>query len=213
MRRVTYAVVGLALLAGAAWAQELPGKRPAPSGPAAPSEARVRGAANVLAIDSDLHVGSLIPDFALDGTRGGRVQRADLRGRWAVLVFDENRRRFSSLESIRAPLDRLGVRLYGVCPDGWTALRDYSRRHGLTFELLSDPTRQTSQVYDMYDPAAGSISPGVVLADPAGVVWRVLDDQSPEGPAILDLARRAVGGAEPLPAARPAATSAPRRSP
>ena len=65
----------------------------------------------------------------------------------------------------------------------------------------------------MYDPAGGSISPGVVVVDPAGVVRRVLDDQSPDGAEILELARRAVGGAEPLPAARPAATSAPRRSP
>jgi peroxiredoxin len=213
MRHVAYAVVALALLAGAAWAQDLPGKRPAPSGPASPAGAPARGAANVLAIDSDLHVGSLIPDFELDGSRGGRVRRADLRGRWAVLVFDESRRRFAALESIYAPLGSMGVRLYGVCPDGWTALRDYSRRHGLSYELLSDPTRQASQVNDMYDPAGGRISPGVVVVDPAGVVRRVLDDQSPDGPEILDLARRAVGGAEPLPAARPVVTSALRRLP
>lgn len=209
MKQAACAVVALAVLAGAAWAQELPEKRPMSFARSVPAGSPMRGAVNVLAIDSDLRVGSLAPDFELDGAQGRAVRRTDLRGRWAVLVFAEVRRRFPDLEGIRGPLDRMGVRLYGVCPDGWTALRDFSRRESLSYELLSDPTRQISQVYDMFDRASGGISPGVVVVDPAGVVRRVLDDQSPAGPEILDLVQRVVSGIESMAVAGPVA-EAPR---
>lgn len=198
MKRTAYVVSVLALLAGTGWAQDVPDKRPISFSPSGPAGDRTPRSVNVLAIDSDLHVGQPVPGFALDGARGQVVRRADLSGRWAVLVFDEVRRRFATLEAIRAPLERMGVRLYGVCPDGWTALRDYSRRHSLSFELLSDPTRQVSQVFDMVDRSSGAIRAGLVIVDPAGVVRRVLDDQAPDGPAILDLVQLVVSGSESL---------------
>ena len=203
MRTAACVVSVLAFLAGTAWAQDLPDKRPTGLAPPGAAGNRAIRGVNVLAIESDLQVGRPMPDFELEGTRGQVVRRADLRGRWAVLVFDEARQRFAALDAVRDSLDRRGVRLYGVSPDAWRVLRDFSRRRGLSSELLSDPTRQVSKLFDMFDPASGTIRPGVVLVDPAGIVLRVLDDQSPGAREILELVERAVPGIEPTAAGRP----------
>jgi len=204
MKHAGRVMLTLLALTGTAWAQDLPDKRPLSFSSLAGSADRMPRAVNVLAIDSDPQVGRPAPDFELDGPQGQPVKRADLRGRWAVMVFDEVRRGFAGLEGIHEPLDRMGVRLYGVCPDGWPALRDFARRENLSFALLSDPTRQISQVFDMFDRSSGGIRPGIVILDPAGVVRRVVDDHRLGGPELLDLVQRVVSGVESMAVAGPA---------
>jgi peroxiredoxin len=147
-------------------------------------------------LDSELWIGNKAPDFNLDGSRGRPVRLADLRGQWALLVFAEARESFSGLVGIDGDLAKLGVRLYGVCHDGASALKVYAEHEQLSFVLLSDPTRQISQIYGMYDGDSDEIQPGIALLDSKGVVRMTLFGQSLPSSEILQLVKQAVIGPE-----------------
>ena len=145
-------------------------------------------------IESDVWVGDKAPDFELDGSQGKPVRLSDLRGHWALLVFDDSRTRLADLMAIYGDLNSLGVRPYGISRDGSAALRTFAEREKLPYLLLSDPTGEVSQLYGMYDGENDAIQPGLVLLDPKGVVRTVLLGQALHGPEILLLVRHSVTG-------------------
>jgi len=143
-------------------------------------------------ITSDLTAGAAAPDFALLDDRGHWLRRADLRGRWAAIVFSENLKRLGPLRAVVAALDSAGVRLLGVTVDGTGAVRRYHEQQRLPFTLLSDPTRQVSQLYGMFDPEEQAIAPGIVLLDPNGIVWTAASSDSLGPESVSAFVRRAL---------------------
>jgi peroxiredoxin Q/BCP len=197
MRRIPYAffLFLFVFLASDSRAQEsdaqqkLPPQRP-PTNVSAP----VGRSGADLAIESTVYVGDHAPGFELDGSQGQRVRLTDLKGQWAVMVFEASRSRIGSLKPIDGDLRKLGARLYGVTKDGSSALKTYAERQGLPFVLLSDPTGQISQVFGMYDHAHDSIQPGMILLDPEGVVRMTFIGPSLHGADVLQLVKHTVIG-------------------
>ncbi len=199
MNRVTITALMLAVLAGVASAQD-PFEQKAARGPvkvpltAEPPLLQPQGEPP---LESEVWVGEEAPDFELDASDGSPLRLSDLRGGWSLLVFDQAREPLARVKYVDRQLDSLGVRPYGVCRDGWEALRAFAGRDGLPYLLLSDMTGEISQAYGMYDAESDAITPGVVLLDPRGVVRATLraDPQDPNSlePAdILRLVRRSL---------------------
>jgi peroxiredoxin len=140
-------------------------------------------------------IGDKAPDFAMDGSQGHPVHLADLKGQWAVMVFAENRTTLGQLKGIDGELRKLGVRIYGVCKDGSSALKSYAEREQLPFVILSDLTGQISQIYGMYDADNDAIQPGVVVLDPKGVVRMAVLGPALHAEEVLQLAKHTVIGA------------------
>jgi peroxiredoxin Q/BCP len=167
-----------------------PSPRPATAAAALPIEPLAAGSG----ITSELETGDLAPDFALRDEQGRWVRRADLKGVWTAIVFTGNLKRLGPLKGIEGPLRDLGVRLYGISADGTGALLRYRGQQDLSLELLSDPTRQVSQVYGMFDPNEGTIASGIVVLDPKGYVRSAELSASLEPELVLDLIRKVVPG-------------------
>jgi peroxiredoxin len=146
-------------------------------------------------LEHDLAVGEKAPGFSLEGSGGAPVRLDDLRGHWALLVFTYNHRALSSYKGIDDDLLKAGVRLYGVSQDGAYALRSFAEHDQLPFVILSDPTKQISQTFGMYDPQVDEIRPGVVLVDPQGIVQDERRGQWLSAAEILQLVRHSVLGA------------------
>lgn len=193
MRLASCMLLVLLAIAGASQAQEAPDKNPPPPTPQTPVSPPQPGAGGP-GIEGQVSVGEKAPDFELDGSQGGRVRLADLKGSWAMLIFDQSRTRFAPLKEIDGALRKLGVRPYGVCLDGIGPLKTYAEREKLPFLLLSDSTGEISQLYGMYDDDTGAIQPGLVLLDPQGLIRMVLLGQSLHQDEVLQLAKHVVIG-------------------
>jgi peroxiredoxin len=194
MRRFTMIMLMLMTLGSAAWGQD-PEKKPMP--PPQPDAAGIplTPTGTVSASNADLRLGDKAPDFRLDSSLGGAVKLADLKGHWSVLVFDESRTRLAPLGAIADSIRALGIRLYGVCPDGVSALKTLALRDKIDFPLLSDPTREISQLFDMYDEDNQAIQPGIVIVDAQGVVRMMLRGPSLHADDLLQLVKHVLQGA------------------
>jgi len=165
--------LGLALAAPGARAQspdaespKSPEDRPPAREPWMPIDLRPVGADETDAVV----VGERAPEGSLEDTDGRWADLAKTRGSWQVVVFAENAKDLVPLASQAAALGRLGARLVGVSADGWSELAVFAERHHIGFSLLSDPTREVSRLWGMYDQADDSIRPGIVILDPNGVI-------------------------------------------
>ncbi len=169
-----------------------PTHQPMP-GPTAPATARpIEPQAAGSGITSDLSAGDQAPDFALRDESGRWVRLADLKGEWTAIVFTGNLRKLAPLKSIESQLHELGVRLFGVSPDGAGALLRFRAQQEISFGLLSDPTEEVSQLFGMFDPEQEAIAPGIVVLDPKGLVRSVQTRGSVEPDAVLSLIRKVV---------------------
>jgi len=194
MRRSAVVMVMLLALVGSAWGQ-VPDKQPPM--PLQPEPVRVPLAptAALSATDVDLRSGDQAPDFQLDSSLGGVVRRADLKGRWFVLVFDERRTKLAPLGAVEDSIRALGVQAMGVCPDGVGALKTFAAREKIAFPLLSDPTREISQLFGMYDDGHRAIQSGLVIVDTKGIVRMVLQGPSLHADDVLQMVKHVVRGA------------------
>jgi peroxiredoxin Q/BCP len=144
--------------------------------------------------NAELRTGDKAPDFRLDSSLGSLLRLADLKGHWSVLVFDENRAKLVPLGAVGDSIRALGVRPYGVCPDGAPALKALAARGGIDFPLLSDPTREVSQIFGMYDDGNQAIQPGLVIIDAQGVVRMVLQGPSLDADDVLQMVKHVLQG-------------------
>jgi peroxiredoxin len=183
-------------LASVVWAQDLPGKKP-DTGPdlTTPSDTELQEPEPTLSDADAAVVGGGAPGFVLDGSQGRPVKLGDLKGKWVVLVFDEDRAKLATLQTIADDVAKLGASLLGVCPDGAGALKALAAHDKLSFALLSDPTGDVAQLYGMYDGQAGTPLPGLVLVDPKGVVRALWSGPSLHAEDVLQIARHSIAGA------------------
>jgi peroxiredoxin Q/BCP len=158
------------------------------------SAAALEPHASGLGIASNLVPGEEAPSFELQNAEGRWVRLRELRGQWVALLFANTRASLGPLRRIEGDLMGLGVRLVAVAPDDPRALRAFSNRQRIGFEMLSDPTGEISRLYGMFDPEQIGVRPGLVLVDPTGVA-RAARHLAPLDPdEVLDSVRQSLFG-------------------
>ena len=107
-------------------------------------------------------VGETAPDFTLRGPDGEYVTLSEYRGRNAVVLafypLAFSRVCSNQLPSIERDLDRirsLGAEVLGISVDSHHANREFGKRLGLSFPLLSDFHRQASAAWGVLETEAG----------------------------------------------------------
>lgn len=107
-------------------------------------------------------LGETAPGFSLRGPDGEYVTLSDYRGRSTVVLafypLAFSRVCSNQLPSIEHDLDRirsLGAEVLGISVDSHHANREFGKRLGLSFPLLSDFHKQASAAYGVLDSEAG----------------------------------------------------------
>jgi peroxiredoxin Q/BCP len=131
-----------------------------------------------------LTVGDLAPEFVLANHEGKEVSSAGLRGTRYVLYFypaDDTpgcTREACQFNDHLAEFQAAGVRVIGVSPDDEASHRAFREKYGLTFDLLSDPSKVTMASYGAYGekPNYGKTIVGVIrstfVIGPDGTIER-----------------------------------------
>jgi peroxiredoxin len=121
--------------------------------------------------------GELAPDFTLRGPDGEYVTLSEYRGRNAVVLafypLAFSRVCSNQLPAIERDLERirsLGAEVLGISVDSHHANREFGRRLGLSFPLLSDFHKRTSAAYGMLEPEAGVSGRALFVIDRDGRV-------------------------------------------
>ncbi len=196
MRRLRPLLVALLLAAAPlpAMAQDVDRDKHQPSSIPPPDPTFVPGVPAPLGPDVNLSPGDHAPNFRLDDSLGGAITQRDLLGHWSALVFDESRKAFAPMGAIVDSTAAMGVRLYGVCRDGAGAIRAYADENRLRFPLLSDPTGEISQLFDMFDDDQHVIQAGLVMVDAGGTVRMVVQGPALHPDDVLTMVRHTVRG-------------------
>ena len=121
--------------------------------------------------------GEQAPDFTLRGPDGEYVTLSEYRGRNAVVLafypLAFSRVCSNQLPTIERDLERirsLGAEVLGISVDSHHANREFGRRLGLSFPLLSDFHKRASAAYGMLEPEAGVSGRGLFVIDRDGKV-------------------------------------------
>jgi peroxiredoxin Q/BCP len=100
--------------------------------------------------------GDAAPDFTLTADDGSTVSLADLRGSKAVLyVYPAAMTPGCTTQACDfrddlSVFQRAGYRVLGLSPDKPEKLARFREKEGLTFPLLSDPSKQVLTAYGAY---------------------------------------------------------------
>ncbi|HSC46921.1 MAG TPA: peroxiredoxin [Gammaproteobacteria bacterium] len=101
-----------------------------------------------------LAVGATAPDFTLPDQDGRPLSLAELLKDGPLLLYfypadftPVCTREACSFAALEPDLERTGVRLAGVSPQGGESHQRFRQRYGLKFTLLSDPERRVIRAY------------------------------------------------------------------
>lgn len=119
-----------------------------------------------------LQPGELAPDFTLTDQNGRRVTLSALRGRKIILYFYGEAgtpactAQACDFEESLAGLETAGYSVVGVSRDELPAIQKMAADQGLTFPLLSDPTREVHALYGTFGEKKlyGRVVHGVIRA-------------------------------------------------
>ena len=121
--------------------------------------------------------GEQAPDFTLRGPDGEYVTLSEYRGRNAVVLafypLAFSRVCSNQLPTIERDLERirsLGAEVLGISVDSHHANREFGRRLGLSFPLLSDFHKRASAAYGMLEREAGVSGRALFVIDRDGKV-------------------------------------------
>ncbi len=125
-----------------------------------------------------LRLNSEAPDFSLEGVQDTKVRAfrlADLRGRWVVLFFYPADFTFVCPTEIRGFEKRAtefrarGCEIVAVSVDGPVSHRAWAEElGGVSFPLLSDPSRATCRAYGVLDETDGRAFRATFVLSPEG---------------------------------------------
>jgi len=133
-----------------------------------------------------LSPGDPAPDFALPDADGNVVRLSDLRGRKVVVYFYPAAltpgctKQACGFRDSLADWEAAGYAVLGVSPDKPEKLAKFREAEGLTFPLLSDPSRSVLEAWGAYGEKSlyGKTVVGVIrstfVLDEAGVVERAM---------------------------------------
>jgi len=119
-----------------------------------------------------LEAGELAPDFTLSDQNGRPVTLSALRGRKVILYFYGEAgtpactAQACDFEESLGTLETAGYSVVGVSRDELPAIHKMATDQGLTFPLLSDPTRAVHDLYGTYGEKKlyGRVVHGVIRA-------------------------------------------------
>ena len=103
-----------------------------------------------------LSAGDTAPDFTLDDADGNPVSLADHRGRKVVVYFYPAAstpgctKEACDFRDNLADLNGAGIDVLGISPDKPAKLAKFRDAEGLTFPLLSDPSKETLQAWGAF---------------------------------------------------------------
>lgn len=129
-----------------------------------------------------LEIGTTAPDFCLSNQDDVEICSRDLRGKWIVLYFypkDSTPGCTTEACEFTAAMDEyddLGAIILGVSADSTASHRKFIEKQSLDITLLSDPTTQMMQDYDVwamkknYGKEYMGIVRSTYIIDPKGIV-------------------------------------------
>jgi thioredoxin-dependent peroxiredoxin len=107
-------------------------------------------------MNAKLAVGDVAPAFSLPDADGGTVSLADYKGRRVVVYFYPAAMtpgcttQACDFRDSLASLAAAGIAVIGVSPDKPEKLAKFRDAEGLTFPLVSDPSREVLTAYGAY---------------------------------------------------------------
>jgi thioredoxin-dependent peroxiredoxin len=132
--------------------------------------------------DDRLSPGDPAPDFTLPDADGNQVTLSDLRGQHVVLYFYPAAMtpgcttQACDFRDSRNDLSGAGFAVLGISPDPPAKLAKFRDKEGLTFPLLSDPSREVLKAYGafgtkmMYGKATVGVIRSTFVIGPDGKV-------------------------------------------
>lgn len=127
-------------------------------------------------------VGKTVPDTRLSATGGREFRLSDLNGRWVVLYFyprDDTpgcTLEGKDFQDRLADFRRLKTDVIGVSRDTLASHDRFRAKHGLTFDLVSDPGEKLCQAFGvikektLYGRKHMGIERSTFIIDPAGIL-------------------------------------------
>ncbi|HOP08035.1 MAG TPA: peroxiredoxin family protein [candidate division Zixibacteria bacterium] len=123
-----------------------------------------------------LTIGSKAPTFNLDGSGGGKVSLASLKGHFAVIVFYPRNntpgcnRQLTGLEQARPEFEKLNTLVLAINPADIKSHQNYCEKKGFKFPILSDPERLTLTRYKALKDDGQKVQRSVYAVDPDGKI-------------------------------------------
>jgi peroxiredoxin Q/BCP len=148
--------------------------------------------------------GRKAPDFVLNDAAGSRVSLADFKGQHVVVYFypkDDTpgcTKEACGFRDHWKELQKAGVVVLGVSPDGSASHAKFAAKYKLNFPLLSDPDRKVMASWGAYGDKMmyGKKTRGVIRSSvwigPDGVVrkhWARVADAGKHPAQVLDAIR------------------------
>jgi peroxiredoxin Q/BCP len=132
-----------------------------------------------------LIAGEQAPHFTLKDTNEGEVSLNDYQGKWVVLYFyPKDNTSGCTTEALDftariKEFDRLNSVVLGISPDSCKSHQNFTNKHNLSVNLLSDPEHQVLQKYgawgekSMYGKKYMGVLRSTVLINPDGHVAEI----------------------------------------
>ena len=149
-----------------------------------------------------LELGQTAPAFTLTNENGEKVALKDYRGQRVVIYFypaDDTpgcTKEACQFNDELATLATAGAVVFGISPDDAASHQKFRAKFGLTFSLLSDPTKSTMEKYGafgekmMYGKKVMGVIRSTFLIDEDGIVERAWYSVKADGHAakVLEVA-------------------------
>ena len=140
-----------------------------------------------------LTVGALAPAFTLPTDAGARLALTSLRGKWVVLYFypeddtDVCTAQACSFRDVWASVERAGIIVLGLSPDGVASHASFRKKYKLPFTLLADMDHAVATKYGawgektLYGNTFIGMHRNAVVIDPAGRVAQLFPNVRSKG--------------------------------
>jgi thioredoxin-dependent peroxiredoxin len=105
---------------------------------------------------AELKIGSMAPDFSLDGDDGKKHELKDFRGKKVVLYFypkDDTSgctKESCSFRDNLTSIKKKGAVVLGLSADGTESHRKFIAKYDLNFPLLSDESKSVLEMYGVW---------------------------------------------------------------
>ena len=129
--------------------------------------------------------GDQAPDFSLQDMNGVRHRLSDYEGKWVVLYFypkDDTpgcTKEACEFRDDFQEFEKIGVTLIGVSTDTTESHALFSKKYGLPFILLSDPSKEVVEKYGAGGKASSTAKRMTFMINPAGKIDRIYDKVVP----------------------------------